>query len=85
LRELLESSGLTDVVVGSAEPRASYINFDDLWNPIAARMGPTGAYIGTLEAGQLEALRQEYRRLLKVRDEPFELTARAWIATGEVS
>jgi SAM-dependent methyltransferase len=84
LRDLLTTAGLANVTVGSAEPRASYLGFEDLWAPIASGIGPAGAYVLSLDEAGVAALRQEYRRVLNVGDGPFELTARAWLASGEV-
>lgn len=85
LRDLLLSAGLANVVVSSAEPRATYANLDDLWTPIAAGIGPSGVYVRSLDPGTQLELKAEYGRRLGVGNEPFELTARAWIATGEVA
>jgi SAM-dependent methyltransferase len=83
LRDLLMSAGLANVAVGSAEPRASYLGFEDLWAPIASGIGPAGAFLLSLDETKVAVLKQEYRRVLNVGDGPFELTARAWLASGE--
>ena len=85
LRDLLDAEGLVDVAVDSAEPRASYANLDDLWLPIMGGIGPSGVYLRSLDTAQQAALKLEFGRLLGVGDEPFELIARAWLATGEVA
>ncbi len=84
LRVLFEAAGLRSVKVGSAEPRAHYANFEDLWEPLTGGIGPSGVYVRSLDEAHRQALKAEYRRRLGVGDEPFELTARAWLATGEV-
>ena len=84
LRTLLEQAGLRDVRVGTAEPTASYTSFDDLWQPLTGGIGPSGIYVRTLDDAQKEALRAEYARILGVGSAPFQLTARAWLASGEV-
>jgi len=47
-------------------------------------LGPAGAYIVSLSRDRRMALKHEVRRSLGVGDEPFELTARAWVVTGRV-
>jgi SAM-dependent methyltransferase len=84
LRDLFVAAGLTNIQISSAEPRAKYANLDDLWQPLLGGIGPSGAYARSLDEAQRGALKAEFGRLLGVADEPFELTARAWIASGEV-
>ena len=85
LHDLFASGGLVDVTVDSAEPRASYANLDDLWQPLTGGIGPSGIYLRSLEPPLQAALKMEFSRLLGVGDSPFELTARAWLASGEVA
>jgi hypothetical protein len=47
-------------------------------------VGPAGAFTVSLDAETREALKAELARRLRVRDEPFELSARAWVVTGRV-
>lgn len=84
LGKLLSDSGLTDVRVSSAQPSATYENFDDLWTPIEGSIGPSGVYVASLPDDQRAAVKEEFRRLLVVGDGAFQLSARAWIATGMV-
>jgi SAM-dependent methyltransferase len=84
LRDLLVSVGLANVVVSSAEPTAKYLDMHDLWAPLAAGVGPAGVYVAGLDSATQELVEAEYARRIGFRGEPFELTARAWIATGEV-
>jgi ubiquinone/menaquinone biosynthesis C-methylase UbiE len=84
LRDLFESAGLAAVTVGTASPRASYANLDDLWTPITSGIGPSGVYARSLDPVRQAALREEYGRQLGVGDAPFELSARAWLISGEV-
>jgi SAM-dependent methyltransferase len=84
LRELLAGAGLENVIVGSAEPVAAYENFDDLWEPIVGGIGPSGVYVRSLDDARQAVLKAEYARLLQVGDRPFQLSARAWLASGEV-
>lgn len=75
---------MKDIAVGSATPKATYANLDDLCLPILGRIGPSSAYARSLDAAQAD-LRAEHGRRLGVGDEPLELSARAWLASGEVA
>jgi hypothetical protein len=63
---------------------AAYDSFEDLWQPLEVGVGPAGAYTVSLARDGRMALKYEVRRSLGVGDEPFELTARAWVVTGRV-
>ena len=82
---LWRGAGLLDVEVGAAVVSASYDNFEDLWAPFEVGVGPGGAYTVSLTDDGRAALKTEFQRRLGVGDEPFELTARAWVATGRVA
>jgi SAM-dependent methyltransferase len=82
LRNLWVAGGLRGVDVQPLAVRAAYEGFDDLWSPLEYGVGPAGAYAVSLEPSRRAALREELRRRLGVGDAPFELTARAWAATG---
>jgi SAM-dependent methyltransferase len=82
LGELFSSAGLADVNVAPAVVSAAYDDFEDLWQPLEVGVGPAGAYAAGLPAERRAALKEELRRRLSVDEEPFRLTARAWIATG---
>jgi SAM-dependent methyltransferase len=82
LRDLWNAAGLRDVGVQPLTVRAAYEGFGDLWSPLEYGVGPAGAYAVSLEPARRAALREELRRRLGVSDAPFELTARAWAATG---
>ncbi|HEV2873542.1 MAG TPA: methyltransferase domain-containing protein, partial [Thermoleophilaceae bacterium] len=84
LGELLSTAGLAEVDVGPAVVSAGYDGFEDLWRPLESGVGPSGAYAAGLPAERREALKEELRRRLGVGNEPFRLTARAWIAAGRV-
>jgi SAM-dependent methyltransferase len=76
---------LAELIGGEAEPvtvSAGYEGFEDLWAPLAAGVGPAGAYVASLE--DAAALKAEFRRRLGVSEKPFRLTARAFIAVGRV-
>jgi SAM-dependent methyltransferase len=83
LGDLWSAAGLADVRVGPAVVTAGHDGFEDLWQPLELGVGPSGAYATSLPPERRTALKHEFRRRLGVGDEPFRLTARAWIATGE--
>ena len=78
--EELWSTRLQHVHVTDAVASADYEGFEDLWAPFAKGVGPAGAYVLTL--ADQAPFKAEFRRRLDVGDEPFTLTARAWIAVG---
>jgi len=80
--ELWKGAGLRDVQGGAIVVSASYENFDDLWEPFLAGVGPAGDFAVSLEPDAQAALREEYRRRLGSPDGAFELQARAWYAVG---
>lgn len=84
LRDLWDQVGVADVSVSGATVSAGYADFEDLWSPLEAGVGPAGAYTAGLDDAARETLKQELARRLRVADEPFELSARAWIVTGRV-
>jgi len=84
LGELWRAEGLHDVRFGSLVVHASYTDFGDLWSPFPTGVAPSGAFCKSLDEDHRAALRENYRRRLGVGDGPFELTARAWAATGIV-
>jgi SAM-dependent methyltransferase len=85
LGELLSSAGLADVSVVPVEVGAGYDGFEDLWQPLDLGVAPSGAYAAGLPAERRQALKDELRRRLSVGNEPFRLTARAWVGTGQAS
>jgi len=82
LGDLWRSAGLAAVSVGPVLATAQYDDFEDLWEPLERGVAPSGAYVAALAPAQRAALKRELRRRLGVGDEPFRLTARAWIAVG---
>jgi SAM-dependent methyltransferase len=84
LAELWEERGLKQVSVEPVDVSASYTDFEDLWWPLEAGVGPAGAYAAALAPEQRARLKDEFRGQLGIGagDTPFELTARAWLATG---
>lgn len=80
----LWSTVLGDVRVGETSVRASYTGFEDLWAPLESGVAPSGAFTVGLDETRRARLKDEFRARLGVGDDPFELTARAWLATGTV-
>jgi SAM-dependent methyltransferase len=85
LRRLWEDARLEGIDVQPAAPSASYESFDDMWAPLESGVGPAGAHAVGLEPEARAALREEMRARLGVGEEPFHLTARAWMVTGRVA
>jgi len=85
LRTLWEETGLRDV--GSLElvVSADYADFEDLWSPFLAGIGPAGQYVASLDGARREPLRAGYFRRLGSPTGPFTLNARAWFVRGEVA
>jgi SAM-dependent methyltransferase len=82
LMRLWRSAGLEGVRTGPLVVRASYTDFEDLWSPLPAGVGPAGAFCTALDRERRAALHDALRRALDVPEGPFELTARAWAVTG---
>ncbi len=79
---LWDGAGLGDVEGGEIVVSAPYEDFDDLWDPFLAGVGPAGDFAVSLEPDAQAAMREEYRRRLGAPEGPFELRARAWYAIG---
>jgi SAM-dependent methyltransferase len=85
LGELWAAAGLQEVRTGSLVVSAAYADFEDLWAPLLTGVAPAGAFCVSLDDERRVALHDAYRDRLGVGDAPFELTARAWVASGLVS
>lgn len=75
---------LADVHVREANVRAGYESFEDLWAPLESGVAPSGAFTVALAPERRAELKRRLGARLAVGDEPFELTARAWLVTGRV-
>jgi SAM-dependent methyltransferase len=84
LAELWTGAGLAAVRSATLRVHAGYADFEDLWAPFLAGVGPSGAFAAALGDDARTALHDAYRRRLGVGDEPFELTARARAVAGTV-
>jgi len=82
LGALWSEAAVDDVVVTALEVEASYDDFDDLWTPFLAGIGPAGAYTASLEPDEQEALRDQLRAQLGNPSGPFTLNATAWCVRG---
>jgi hypothetical protein len=82
LGELWSEAGLADVDVSELVVEVSYDDFDDLWTPFLAGIGPAGSYAAAQPRDRQERLRERLRAELGDPDGPFTLTARAWHAGG---
>jgi SAM-dependent methyltransferase len=82
LAGLWEASGLSDVHAGGLTVSADYSSFEDLWQPFAAGVGPSGAYFAALDDTARNRLLAEWHGRLGSPSGPFRLAARAWYAVG---
>jgi SAM-dependent methyltransferase len=84
LAALWHTVGLNDVRSGALIVKAEYADFDDLWSPFPAGVGPSGAFCASLDDDKRNALYDALHGELGVGAGRFELTARAWIVSGSV-
>jgi SAM-dependent methyltransferase len=84
LGALWAEAGLEAIEVSPLQVEASYADFDDLWTPFTAGIGPAGSYYAALDPPRQEALRERLRASLGDPTGPFTLSARAWCAVGRV-
>jgi SAM-dependent methyltransferase len=85
LAELWQDAGLLRIRSTPLRARARYENFEDLWAPFVAGVGPAGAFTVSLSEDERSALHDALARRLNAGDQPFELTARAWAVAGTVA
>ena len=83
LGALWSEAGLAEVAVSAIDVEASYDDFDDLWTPFLAGIGPAGSYCVSLRPELQAELREQMRSELDDPEGPFTLTARAWCVRGE--
>jgi SAM-dependent methyltransferase len=84
LERVWRAVGLEGVTTGKLTVEAAYESFEDLWHPVEAGVGPSGAYAAALQPERRARLRDELRKRLGVGDGPFRLPARAWWVAGRV-
>jgi SAM-dependent methyltransferase len=82
LHALWSEAGLDDVDVAALDVEAPYDDFDALWTPFLAGIGPAGSYTVSLDPDGQAALRERLRAELGDPAGPFTLSARAWAVSG---
>ena len=83
LEELWQRVGLNDVETDHLRVETGYTGFDDLWEPFTYGVGPAGAYLAKLDAGQREQLRAELFKGLGEPTGQFTLSATACAVRGK--
>jgi len=81
---LLANTGLADVQEATLAAHAEYVDFEDWWGPLAAGVGPAGAYLNSLDDQHQDEVRSACHELLGHPTGSFTLHARAWCARGTV-
>jgi SAM-dependent methyltransferase len=86
LSQLWRTVGLENVHEQPLDAILRFESFDDYWTPFLLGQGPAGAYVRTLDARQIQALRSATRRELGVtlNHSAFDLPARVWAVRGSV-
>ena len=77
LTELWQSAGFRDVEERPLEITTDFASFDDYWRPQETGVGPTGAYVATLDPEQRDALRAGIEARLRPMGAPGPFTLRA--------
>ena len=80
LAELFAAAQLDAIEQSLIAVRVEHPSFDEWWEPFTLGVGPAGAYVSTLAAGDRDRLRELCRSLLP--SPPFTVTARAWAVAG---
>lgn len=80
LDRLLEQAGLGPVRTGALTVRVRHEDFGHWWDRFTLGVGPSGAYVASLDEDCRVALRELCRRLLPAG--PVEITATAWAVAG---
>ena len=82
LGALWSEAGLAGVSTEALEVEAAYDDYDDLWLPFLAGIGPAGAYAASLDRDGQAALREQFREELGNPVGPFTRSALAWGVRG---
>ena len=69
-------AGLHDITSSALTVSLRFESYDEWWAPYLLGVGPLGAYVATLEADHLSALKERCLQLLPAA--PFEQPAVAW-------
>jgi SAM-dependent methyltransferase len=83
LAELAAQAGLDAIEQTVLTTDVEHESFEEWWEPFTFGVGPAGAYVKRLEAGEREKLREACRERLP--EAPFTVTARAWAVRGRGS
>ena len=81
LAELAEEAGLVAVRPTSLTVRIPFASFDEWWAPYLLGVGPSGAYVASLDDATRTELAERCRALLP--EPPFEHAATAWVVLAE--
>ena len=76
LASYAEEAGLHDIASSALTISLRFESYDEWWAPYLLGVGPLGAYVATLEADHLLALKERCLELLPTA--PFEQPAVAW-------
>ena len=82
LRSIFESAGFADVEEGELTAPLEYAAFEEWWEPFTFGVGPAGQALAEREPHEVDAIREEARRLLGTP--PIRVPAVAWAARGRV-
>ena len=83
LRDLWTDAGLEAIAVRHIDVATVFVDFDDFWTPFLGGQGPAPAYVRSLTAAHVTALRDLVRSRLPIgADGSVPLTARAWAVRG---
>ena len=80
LAELFAAAELQEIEQTLLAVRVEHPSFDEWWEPFTLGVGPAGAYVAGLAAGDRDRLRELCRSLLP--SPPFTVTAQAWAVRG---
>jgi SAM-dependent methyltransferase len=83
LAELADEAGVAHVRSTSLTVRIPFASFEDWWRPYLLGVGPSGAYVASLDDDGRREVQERCRALLP--DPPFEHAATAWVVVAEAS
>lgn len=81
LVSLFEAAGLQRVSQSVLHATIEHSTFDEWWDPFTQGAGPAGAFVASLDANEVDRLRDACERRLDAR--PITVRAAAWAARGE--